>query len=70
MSPAVISDPRTSRARAPATPDPARMPCRTMTEGIPRLPAIMATVMTTMEIATTPYACLPSRRVAIGTTAA
>jgi len=70
MSPAVISDPRTSRARAPATPDLERMPCRVMTEGIPKLPAIMATWMSTMAIATTPYAGLPSRRVTTGTTAA
>ena len=69
-SPTVISDPRTSRARAPATPDPARMPCRVMTDGIPKLPAIMATWMTTMAMATTPYSDLPSRRVTTGTTAA
>ena len=68
-SPALISDPRTSRARAPATPDPARMPCRVMTEGIPKLPAIMATHMTVMAIATTPYASLPRSRVTMGTTA-
>ena len=69
-SPPVIRDPRTSSARAPSTPDPARMPCRVMTEGIPKLPAIMATWMTTMAMATTPYSGLPSRRVTTGTTAA
>ena len=69
MSPAVISDPRTSSARAPATPDRARMPCRVMTDGIPKLPAIMATHMTTMAVATTPYGLGPSSRVTMGTTA-
>jgi hypothetical protein len=69
MSPAVISDPRMSKARAPPTPDPARMPCRVMTEGIPKLPAIMATHMTVMAMATTPYDSFPRSRVTMGTTA-
>ena len=40
-----------------------------MTDGIPKLLAIMATWMTTMATATTPYSGVPSMRVTTGTTA-
>jgi hypothetical protein len=46
------------------------MPWRVMTDGMPKLPAIMATWITTMAMATTPYPGLPSSRVTTGTTAA
>ena len=62
--------PRSTRLRAPATPELSRIPCRVMAAARPRPATIMPTWMTTSAVATTPYSALPSWRVTKGVTTA